>query len=365
MDGVGAHAEATSGEPLRFGQTIDPRAFIGLSVKNGLLNVVTLTLYRFWGRTEVRRRLWSSTTLNEEPFEYTGLGMDLFKGFLIALLVVGLPFLVLVFSVQFLGPLVALPLVLVSYLFLFWLSGAGVFLAFRYLVSRTTWRGVRFHLKGSPVPFAWRYLGHQLLAGITLGWWWPAATLRINEGLWSELRFGDKPFTWRRTESNLYGPFALGWLGVLIGYFAFAGAVGAVLLASFGEAAGASAEEPPAELILLIYAIALPFAVYVAAVFAPYQAAVLRTVARSIQLEGARFRLDVKALDLLGLTLVNVALFLVTLGFAGPYVQARTARFILQRLSAEGAADLAGARQAERGPTQGEGIADAFGLSPI
>jgi hypothetical protein len=61
-----------------------------------------------------------------------------------------------------------------------------------------------------------------------------------------------------------------------------------------------------------------------------------------------------------------VLLLLFTLGFAAAFVQARTLRFMIERLSAEGEAHLAEARQtATTGPAHGEGLADAFGLSPI
>lgn len=36
------------GESLVFGQSLKPSGLVGLSFKNGLLNIVTLTLYRFW-----------------------------------------------------------------------------------------------------------------------------------------------------------------------------------------------------------------------------------------------------------------------------------------------------------------------------
>jgi uncharacterized membrane protein YjgN (DUF898 family) len=136
------------GEPLRFSTVLDLRSFAWLSVRNGLLNILTLTLYRFWGKTEVRRRAWDGVRLNDEPFEYTGRGMELFIGFLLATLVVGAPFLVLVFALQFLNPLVAAPLLILVYLGLFFLIGFGVFTAFRYAASRTRWRGVRCRLRG-------------------------------------------------------------------------------------------------------------------------------------------------------------------------------------------------------------------------
>ena len=150
---------AAAGEDLRFHHTIQPSAFLGLSLKNGLLNLVTLTLYRFWGKTEVRRRVWRNVRLNDEPFEYTGRGGELFIGFILALVVLGLPFLIIIFGVQFLGPFVALMVVPVIYLLIFWLWGFGVFTAFRYMASRSTWRGIRFRLRGSPVNYAWKNLG--------------------------------------------------------------------------------------------------------------------------------------------------------------------------------------------------------------
>src|SRR5947208_1212200 len=95
---------AASGEPIVLSQRGVLMSFVWLSLRNGLLNLVTLTLYRFWGKTQVRRRLWTTTYLNDEAFEYTGRGVELFVGFLLALLVLVFPFLCILFGAQFLGP---------------------------------------------------------------------------------------------------------------------------------------------------------------------------------------------------------------------------------------------------------------------
>ncbi|MDP6709654.1 MAG: DUF898 family protein, partial [Alphaproteobacteria bacterium] len=52
---------------------------------NALLNIVTLTIYRFWAKSRVRRYLWSGMRMTSDRFEYTGSGMELFLGFLIVL----------------------------------------------------------------------------------------------------------------------------------------------------------------------------------------------------------------------------------------------------------------------------------------
>jgi uncharacterized membrane protein YjgN (DUF898 family) len=115
-----------------------------------LLNIVTLTIFRFWGRTQFRRALWSSTTIGGERLEYTGRGMELFVGFLIALVTITLPFVVLIGGAQmFLDPIAAAVVVGVAYLFFFVLVGVALFLARRYHLSRTRYRGIRFAQTGS------------------------------------------------------------------------------------------------------------------------------------------------------------------------------------------------------------------------
>lgn len=58
---------------------------LGLALKNAALTIITLTMYRFWARTSMRRRLWSRTWVLGDPLEYTGNAAELFRGFLISL----------------------------------------------------------------------------------------------------------------------------------------------------------------------------------------------------------------------------------------------------------------------------------------
>ncbi len=58
---------------------------LGLALKNAGLTIITLTMYRFWARTSMRRRLWSRTWVLGDPLEYTGSAGELFRGFLISL----------------------------------------------------------------------------------------------------------------------------------------------------------------------------------------------------------------------------------------------------------------------------------------
>ena len=65
-----------------------------LFIFTGLLELLTLRLYRFWGRTAVRRHLWAAIQIGNEPLEYTGAARELLSGSM-ATLSIMLPVLVL------------------------------------------------------------------------------------------------------------------------------------------------------------------------------------------------------------------------------------------------------------------------------
>src|SRR5215475_6536919 len=58
-----------------------------LLIRGNVLVAVTLGIYRFWLSTDMRRFLWSHTQIGGETLEYTGRGIELFLGFLIAIAV--------------------------------------------------------------------------------------------------------------------------------------------------------------------------------------------------------------------------------------------------------------------------------------
>ena len=81
---------APRGETLRI-DYVPREGLLKLSLVNFLLGIVTLTVYRFWARTNVRRHIWACVHINGQPLEYTGKGIELFKGALIVFAVLGLP----------------------------------------------------------------------------------------------------------------------------------------------------------------------------------------------------------------------------------------------------------------------------------
>ncbi len=315
-----------SGLGLAFVQSIEPRAFLRLSLKHGLLNLVTLSGHRFWGQSQVRRRIWGSMGLYGEPLTYVGGGRELFAGFLLKVLTIGGPLLAAVLAVQAWGLLRGALVATAAWLIIAFVEGLGRFGAFLYTASRTEWRRVHFELHGSPLDFALSHMKDASLALVTLGWWLPVAHRRQARSLWGGLSFMGQGLGFDMAASrrrHVYSAFAIGWFGTVM-MLLFAGGIllgltsGVVLdlvSASVGEVAA-------------LVVMALVLAVLLAAAWAPYQAARWSSIAA-----GLGFSLPICWWNMAGLNAGNALLRLASLGVLGPFVQARTSAFMLQRLS--------------------------------
>lgn len=336
--------------------------FLWIGFYSALLAIPTLTLFRFWERTIVRRHLWGETKIGGEPLEYTGKGSELFVGFLIAIFTVVLPFAIALYAVQLLlgprGLAVAVPFL---YAAMFVLVGMAIFLTRRYQLSRTVWRGVRFEQQGSPWTFGFAVLGYMLLTIITLGWFSPAMQLRLERRLWDNAYFGDMKFSYdnskeARTEP-VYLSFILAYVGILLFYAAFFGAMYSLGFFQSPEMMGVSE-------LLMLYGVIFAGAFLLVFFMAWHQAALIRQVTKSISLGDVKLKSRLGAWDIIELAITNTLLIVFTFGIGLLAAQMRIWRRICRKLEVEGELDLARIHQAaSRGPRSGEGMADAFDLS--
>src|SRR5258707_7550545 len=136
--------------------------------RGALLELVTVGFYRFWLATDIRRHLWSHTSVDGDAFEYTGRGKELLIGFLFALAIVApiyLAYFLVGLEAERFKAFASIPLGLFFYLF----AQFAIYRARRYRLTRTVWRGVRFWMTGSGWSYAWRAGLWALLSALTLG----------------------------------------------------------------------------------------------------------------------------------------------------------------------------------------------------
>ena len=366
--GTFAAATASGGEPLALAWK-QQTGLIGLSFVNFFLRIVTLGIYSFWGRTEVRRRIWSAVRLNDEPLEYTGTGKELFLGFLVVLLVVFLPFVLLVGAVQFaFGPnsLEARLALTFAYVALFFLFGVAVHRAMRYRLSRTRWRGIRGGLEGSSWGYAWTYFWTALLVPFTLGWILPWRATKLQHRLSNDMRFGSRPFRFDGRSGPLYRPFALLWIGCLILFVGGSAIVAGLQYSAMSRMDPATLQpgQPlPVDPTITAGTIGIIVAIYIlfGIMIAGYSAAKMNHFAAHTHYEGATFKGNASTGSLIWVIISNMLILSLTFGLLAPVAQARAARYFVERLSIKGTVPVAEIVQRAEDPMRrGEGLAQAF-----
>ncbi|MEL6791031.1 MAG: DUF898 family protein [Pseudomonadota bacterium] len=330
-----------------------------------LLSIVTLTIFRFWGRTNFRRQLWSDTTIGGEPLEYTGTGKELFIGFFIAIFTLMVPFIGLLVAAQALLADVGLALAVIAiYLVFFWLIGVAVYLARRYHLSRTRFRGIRFAQTGSAVSYGFQYFGWLFATLLTLGWLAPLMRIDLSKKLWEAAYFGSEKFQFLKTpeakSEQVYTSFALSYLGMIAiyaGWFIF-------LQVTMGldQLAEETLFLDPMN-VVLFYGSLFAFGFIGAFFYSWHEAVMVRRIVKSIHLQGTPLSSRISMMDILVLTLTNGLIVVFTLGLGIMVAQMRVWKKIANTNSVAGPIDLAAiAQTTEEGPSQGEGLADGLDL---
>jgi len=295
-----------------------------LFIVNVLLGMLTLGAYRFWGKTRVRQYLWSRISFDDEGFEYTGLGSELFRSFLGALGI----FVCLIATSEGLeyGLLLVVPgfertVVLAFSLALYLLAGIGAYSARRYLLSHTCWRSIRFGLSGSSGPYAKKLLYSQLLNVLTLGLYTPFRRNQLTSYQLNNTWFGSEQLVYDGKGRDLFRRFLLTYL-------------------------------------LMIPTLGL--------MWFWYKAEEYRYIAAHTQLQGARFAVTISAGQLLRLNLGNWLLLVCTLGLAYPLTLLRKARALCLHFVVDGpVAYEAIAQCGQPVVSVGEGLAGVFGVSGV
>lgn len=346
----------------------EPAGMLGLSMVNFLLRIVTLGIYNFWGKTEVRKRLWSSIRIDGEPLQYTGTGRELFLGFLIAFLVFIMPIMVIstAVAVAFGPESSALYWCQIGFsILIFFLTGLAIYRAQRYRLSRTRWRGIRGALVGKPGTYAQVYFWTGVLIPLTAGWIVPWRSTKLQEIITRETRFGSEPLRFSASSAPLYGPFALLWLGMAVVVVLTMLVVAGLLVSRDGEQPALRLDPETSTIMATIGAIALGYAAY-SLLGAWYHARQINHFAAHTHLDEATFKGTVTGWGLIWIGLSNILIVAFSLGLLIPVAQVRAARYLIQHLELIGpvAVDAIG-QGADQGIARGEGLAQAFDVGPF
>lgn len=319
---------------------------------NLLLTIITLGIYRFWAKTNVRDFIWSKTYFDGEPFEYTGTGGELFKGFLTVFILFMLAYLGFVFlllpMLMSLPPVVAGILGITLYLAMIWLMGVAVYRAHYYRMSRTKWRGIRGAQIGSSSSYGWLTLKYLFLLIVTFGLATPYVTVKLFNHITSNKRMGSGVFSSTAEVGRLYKTFIPCLILAYIcgGYFGFQ----AFQAKLAGNDAG----------FFINYILAF---LSVVIIFIWYEVKLMNQLYSGIKFQNMEFNFNLSVISYVKFALINLVIIIFTLGIAAPIVMMRWSRLTCENLSFSGNIDLESITQSpEEGPSMGEGLVEAFDI---
>ncbi|URW74688.1 YjgN family protein [Sphingomonas donggukensis] len=339
------------------------REFAPIAFTNLLLTIVTLGIYRFWAKTRERQYLSSRTRFIDDTMEWTGTGLELFIGFVLVLIVFGLPLLALQFGIQALAMRgqegVAALLGIALYLSFLFLFGVARFRALRYRLSRTLWHGISGGSDDQGFEYGVQATWRPIVGGFAFGLLIPWSMVSLWNEKWSRMSFGPHEFT--STADS--GPV----LKRMLICVALAIPVLLVTGGLIGLTAAGVAQIAPETPLAILFALLPVFYLLVFIVFPiTFYAVFFRECVSNMTLGHLEFQFDARTIDWVKLYLVDVALVIGTLGIGAIFLGYRHWSFFIRHLEAYGEVDLDSLTgSTTRRPGQGEGMLDAFDIGAI
>lgn len=165
--------------------------FFSVIIVNWLLTILTLGFYYPWAKARKLQFLYGETSLNGDSFSFHGTGKEMFKGFIKALLIItflyALFFLLLYFKSPVLG-------IIVLYLGILALLPFAIHGSYRYRMSRTSWRGIRFGYRGDRKEFSMNFFKWLFLTIVSFGIYGSWMSINMRNYILGNIRFGDVEF---------------------------------------------------------------------------------------------------------------------------------------------------------------------------
>jgi uncharacterized membrane protein YjgN (DUF898 family) len=291
--------------------------FLVLILKNLALTLVTLGIYFPWARAARRKYLWQNVDVGGHRLRYHATGRELLIGYLKVAGAIAVAF-GLPWAVTTVSPVAGIVLQIVLLLAFAAMIPVAIFGARRYLLSRTSWRGVHFGLDGSASAFWSEYVTGYLLVPLTLGFRYPAWRNQVHSYLTCNMRYGSERFHYDGSDGEAFKVMVFGYL-----------------------------------LSIVTLGLYSPW----------YAAAFLRFHVNHLTFQGARARLDLTGLDVLKLGLALIVGSALTLGIGFPWIFTHVMRTGLSKLSFVGAMDFSRIHeQASEGSAAAEGLAGALDI---
>jgi uncharacterized membrane protein YjgN (DUF898 family) len=316
-------------EQLRF--TGSGREYFGIWIVNLLLTIVTFGIYSAWAKVRRLQYFYRHTEVAGSSFDFHGSPSRILVGRVIALVML----FVYNYSVRLRSPLTIVILVLIAVVMPWLLRNS-----FRFRLYNTSWRGTRFHFRGS-VAGAYRvFLLNGFLALITIYVMAPFMHQRLKAYQHDNSWFGRTRCSFHARAGQFYVIYllllaALVVFAIVIG---LSGIGGALVALSQSQKQGGHANPLAVFRIVAIFYGAL---ILVGISIGPaFHALITNLIWNNTRIGEHRIECKISPYVLIWITVSNFVLVALTLGLFIPWAMVRLARVQLESVRLLPAGDL-------------------------
>ncbi len=287
-------------------------------IVNMLLQIVTLGLYYPWAKAKTLTYMYGASEFEGSRLQFHGTGKEMFKGFIKAMgliIIIYLLYFFLMSQQQIFIATITLLLGIFSFLPLA-LHGS-----YRYRMSRTSWRGIRFGYRGDRLELMKLIYKGAFLTLITFGLYGAWFSMNLRNYMVSHIRFGSAQFKYNGKGGDF---FVLNLVGYLLTI-----------------------------LTLGIYGFW-------------WQKSLFDYYINNLSIESGEQQIQFKSkatgTGFMGLIIVNLLIIIFSFGLATPWAIVRTMEYVFNNIEIEGNIDVEQLIQTEEHYTDatGEDLADFF-----
>lgn len=167
------------------------KEFFSIIIVNWLLTIITLGFYYPWAKARKLQFLYGETALNGDSFAFHGTGKEMFKGFIKALCIIGILYALFFLFLYMKSPIIG---IVILYFGILGLLPFAIHGSYRYRMSRTSWRGIRFGYRGDRKEFSLNFFKWLLYTILTLGIYGCWMSINMRNYILRNIRFGDVEF---------------------------------------------------------------------------------------------------------------------------------------------------------------------------
>ena len=340
-------ADPLEPQPLTFEGT--GGEYFRIWIVNLALSVVTLGVYSAWAKVRRLQYFYRNTRLAGAGFDYHGNPIALFKGRIVALIM-----LVVYYGAAALSPLFGLAAFAGLALLLPWL----VVRSLRFRCYNSSYRGIRFRFHGTTAEAYLVYLVLPAVSVLTLFLLFPFAYHRLRRYQQNNLAYGDTRFHTTVPVGDFYIAHVA---GAFIFFVVIAGGATMMMVVALALAGTGPPRDPPAAALvafLALYGVGLLLS----------RAFILSRIQNSVwsntRVGPHGFRCELLAHRLFFITVTNVLATVATLGLFLPFAQVRLTRYMASefRMYPGGSLDEITNASADDANAVGEEAAELFDL---